>query len=66
MSRRLAGIPGVSPIGAALLVINSPAPKLSASGRQFAAWTGLTLLRITGRGIKPEPHHCARGLRDIA
>lgn len=41
-SRRLAKIPGVGPIGAALLVMKAPAPELFASGRQFAAWIGLT------------------------
>lgn len=41
-SRRLAQIPGVGPIGAALLVMKAPAPELFASGRQFAAWMGLT------------------------
>lgn len=40
--RRLAKIPGVGPIGAALLVMKAPAPELFASGRQFAAWMGLT------------------------
>jgi transposase len=41
-SRRLAAIPGVGPIGAALLVMKTPAPELFSSGRQFAAWMGLT------------------------
>lgn len=41
-SRRLAQIPGVGPIGASLLMMKTPAPKLFASGRQFAAWLGLT------------------------
>jgi transposase len=41
-SRRLAKIPGVGPIGAALLQMKTPAPKLFRSGRQFAAWIGLT------------------------
>jgi transposase len=42
VSCRLATIPGVGPIGAALLVMKTPAPELFASGRQFAAWMGLT------------------------
>ena len=42
VSQRLATIPGVGPIGAALLVMKTPAPELFASGRQFAAWMGLT------------------------
>ena len=41
-SRRLAQIPGVGPIGASLLMMKTPAPELFASGRQFAAWLGLT------------------------
>lgn len=41
-SRRLAQIPGVGPVGAALLMMKTPAPELFASGRQFAAWMGLT------------------------
>ncbi|EXL01865.1 MULTISPECIES: IS110 family transposase [Brucella] len=40
--RRLAKIPGVGPIGAVLLVMKAPSPELFASGRQFAAWMGLT------------------------
>ncbi len=41
-SRRLAGIPGIGPIGATLLTMKTPAPKAFRSGRQFAAWIGLT------------------------
>jgi transposase len=41
-SRRLAQIPGVGPIGASLLMMKTPAPELFKSGRQFAAWMGLT------------------------
>ena len=41
-SRRLAKVPGVGPIGAALLMMKTPAPELFRSGRQFAAWIGLT------------------------
>lgn len=41
-SRRLAKIPSVGPIGAALLQMKTPAPELFGSGRQFAAWIGLT------------------------
>jgi transposase len=42
MSRRLAEIPGVGPIGACLLVLKAPAPSAFASGRDFAAFIGLT------------------------
>jgi transposase len=41
-SRRLAKIPGVGPIGAAMLIMKTPAPEMFRSGRQFAAWMGLT------------------------
>ena len=41
-SRRLAKIPGVGPIGAVLLTMKTPEPELFQSGRQFAAWIGLT------------------------
>lgn len=40
--RRLAQIPGVGPIGASLLTMKTPAPELFRSGRDFAAWLGLT------------------------
>lgn len=40
--RRLVKVPGVGPIGAALLTMKTPAPELFKSGRQFAAWMGLT------------------------
>ena len=36
-SRRVAKIPGIGPIGAALLMMKTPAPELFRSGRQFAA-----------------------------
>jgi transposase len=41
-SRRLARIPGVGPIGAAMLVMKTPAPETFRSARHFAAWLGLT------------------------
>ena len=40
--RRLIAIPGVGPIGAALLAMKTPDPHGFGSGRQFAAWIGLT------------------------
>jgi len=42
LSRRLAQIPGVGPIGASLLVMKTPNPEAFPSGRHFAAWIGLT------------------------
>lgn len=41
-SRRLAQIPSVGPISASLLVLKTPDPKAFKSGRDFAAWIGLT------------------------
>lgn len=41
-SRRLVKIPGIGPIGAALLVMKLPHPEGFRSGRHFAAWMGLT------------------------
>jgi transposase len=41
-SQRLIKIPGVGPIGAVLLKMKTPEPGLFRSGRQFAAWIGLT------------------------
>jgi transposase len=41
-SMRLAEIPGVGPIGASLLMMKTPDPQMFKSGRDFAAWIGLT------------------------
>jgi transposase len=41
-SQRLGKIPGIGPIGAVLLTMKTPDPELFRSGRQFAAWIGLT------------------------
>jgi transposase len=41
-SGRLTKIPGVGPIGAVMLRMKTPEPELFRSGRQFAAWIGLT------------------------
>ena len=42
LSRQLTKIPGVGPIVASLLVMKVPDPQLFRSGRDFAAWLGLT------------------------
>ena len=42
MSRRLAQIPSLGPIGASMLVMKVPDPKIFKSARHFAAWIGLT------------------------
>lgn len=41
-SRRLMEVPGIGPIAAALLVMKVPNPDAFRSGRDFAAWLGLT------------------------
>lgn len=41
-SQRLATIPGVGPITATAIAATVPDPRLFKSGRQFAAWLGLT------------------------
>jgi transposase len=41
-SRRLAEVPGIGPIGAALLTMKVPDPQAFRCGRDFAAWLGLT------------------------
>ncbi|ASV84154.1 transposase IS116/IS110/IS902 family protein [Ochrobactrum quorumnocens] len=41
-SRRLAEIPGVGPVGASLLMMKAPDPRMFKCGRDFAAWIGLT------------------------
>lgn len=41
-SQRLAQIPGVGPIGASMLMMKTPDPHQFKSGRDFAAWMGLT------------------------
>lgn len=42
VSRRLATIPGVGPIGSTMLSVKAPPPETFRSGRDFAAWLGLT------------------------
>jgi transposase len=42
LSRRLAEVPSIGPIGASLLAMKVTDPKAFRSGRDFAAWIGLT------------------------
>ncbi len=42
LSRRLAEIPGVGPVGASLMAMKVGDPHVFRSGRDFAAWMGLT------------------------
>jgi transposase len=42
LSRRLAEVPGIGPIGAALLVMKVPDPQAFRRCRDFSAWMGLT------------------------
>lgn len=50
MARRLATIPGIGPIGATALAASVPDPGQFRSGRQFAAWLGLTPLQNSSGG----------------
>lgn len=59
LSRRLAGIPGIGPIGAMALVLRVPDPAAFASARGFAAWTGLTP-RLNGTAGKQRPGHLSK------
>ena len=42
MSQRLTRVPGIGPVIASLLVMKTPDPKAFRSGRDYAAWLGLT------------------------
>ena len=42
ISRRVATIPGIGPIGSTMLSMKAPPPESFRSGRDFAAWIGLT------------------------
>jgi transposase len=42
LSRRLAEVPSIGPIGACLLPVKIPDPRIFRSGRRCAAWIGLT------------------------
>src|ERR1700690_337057 len=42
LSRRLAQVPAIGPIGATLLAMKVPDPRAFRTGRDFAAWLGLT------------------------
>ncbi|VXD07264.1 hypothetical protein SPHINGOT1_80020 [Sphingomonas sp. T1] len=60
-SQRLAQIPGVGPIGASLLMMKTPDPRLFKSGRDFAAWMGLTPRDHSTAGrVRSEPASSAR------
>lgn len=50
VSRRLATIPGIGPVGATALAASVTDPSQFRSGRQFAAWLGLTLLQNSSGG----------------
>lgn len=51
-SRRLATIPGIGPITASAIAAAAPDPGQFKSGRQFAAWLGLTPRAYNSRGVK--------------
>lgn len=42
LSRRIATIPGIGPIGSTMLSMKAPPAEIFKSGRDFAAWIGLT------------------------
>jgi len=50
ISRRLATIPGIGPIGASAFTASVTDPHQFKSGRQFAAWLGLTPLQNSSGG----------------
>ncbi len=50
MARRLATIPGIGPIGATAFAASVTDPAQFKSGRQFAAWLGLTPLQNSSGG----------------
>lgn len=50
MVRRLATIPGIGPVGATALAASVGDPRQFRSGRQFAAWLGLTPLQKSSGG----------------
>ena len=49
-ARRLATIPGIGPVGATALAASVTDPSQFSSGRQFAAWLGLTPRRSSSGG----------------
>ena len=66
ISRRIATIPGIGPIGSSMLSMTAPPPETFRAGRDFAAWLGLTPKDHSsgGRqrlgGITKEILHCDR------
>jgi transposase len=52
LSQRLATIPGIGPIGASAFAASVPDPQQFRSGRQFAAWLGLTPLQKSSGGTE--------------
>ncbi|WP_313737010.1 IS110 family transposase [Sphingobium yanoikuyae] len=50
VARRLATIPGIGPVGATALAASVADPSQFKSGRQFAAWLGLTPLQNSSGG----------------
>jgi transposase len=50
VARRLATIPGIGPVGATALAASVTDPHQFRSGRQFAAWLGLTTLQKSSGG----------------
>ena len=55
-AKRLTGVPTIGPVGASAIDALLPDPQLFRSGRDFAAWVGLTPREdSTGKTIKRGP-----------
>ena len=56
VARRLMTIPGIGPVGATALAASVTDPHQFRSGRQFAAWLGLTPLQKSSGGKERSGH----------
>jgi transposase len=63
VARRLATIPGIGPVGATALAASVTDPNQFRSGRQFAAWLGLTPLQNSSGGKERLGHITKMGDR---
>jgi transposase len=61
VAKHLLTVPGIGPIGAALLRATVPDPTIFASGRAFAAWLGLTPRQRSTGGRTKLGHVSKRG-----
>lgn len=65
VARRLASIPGIGPVGATALAASVVDPGQFRSGREFAAWLGLTPLQKSSGGEKRLGRISKMGDRDL-